>query len=181
MKTDKTSILVKENTKFKTWYILSWFCCCCCCFAIFKCMDDVFRLLDEVVKKFGKKRLNEMRDTVIKERRKFYSACVEIGKEKVGVRYSVNMINMIREGDLELYRMMMLDKVFSFEGLSKDDKIMEYRKCVYNKYLEMGGSGEVLKGCLPELLAEYYDPTSIRMRTFYYLALNDPNMGWIWV
>ena len=179
--TTTTSILIRENKKFKTWAVLSWFCCCCCCFAIVKCMDDVFELLDEVVKKFGKKRLDAMRKTVIEEKKKFDAACVAVGQEKGGVRHGVNMINMIREGDLDLYRAMLLDSVFMFETMGMHEQVMEYRKCVYERYLEMGGSGEVLKGCLPELLAEYYDPTSSRMRGFYHLLMHDPRMGGVGV
>lgn len=171
-----TSILVRENKRFKTWSVLSWFCCCCCIFAIVNCMDNVFQLLDDVVNKFGKKRLNEMRMIVLAEKKKFNAACVAVGREKGGVRHMVDMINMIREGDLDLYQEMLLDKVFMFDTLRIDEVVKEYRKCVYDRYLQMGGSGMVLKGCLPELLAEYHDPSSTTMKRFYNLVLNDPRM-----
>lgn len=170
------SIIVAQNKKFKMYNVLSYLCCCCCCFAMVKCMDDVFELMDEVVKKFGKKKLDAMRRTVLEEKKKFDMACAAVGREKGGIRYDVNMVNMIQAGDLDLYMSMLLDRVLLFDMFGVDQKVVEYRRCVYELYVKMGGSGQALKGCLPELLVEYYDPTSSMMRKFYHLLMNDPRM-----
>jgi hypothetical protein len=169
-----TSILVKANNKIKLYNALSYLCCCCCCFAMVKCMDEVFDLLDAVVKKFGKSRLNAMRKWVLEEKFKFDLACVKVGTKQGGIRYDVNMISMIQSGNLELFRSLLLDRVFIYSSFGVNHKMTEYRKSVYDTYLELGGSVDVLKRCLPEVLAEYYDPTSTSMSKFYNLLLNDP-------